>query len=204
MRTGILTLLTFSLALGSATASAASFFADDFEASMPALDAAPAGWTVTDGTTDIVGPGLDAFLCAGSGTCVDLDGSTGDAGILQRSFTLRAGAHYVLGFDLAGNRRLSGTETGHVTFGSARLDYALADTQVDYRRFTLAWSPLTDGVYAVTFANDGGDLGGAILDNVHIEAHGGAAVDAPASITLLALGVLSLACVRRRKVRQAR
>ena len=200
MHKGFVTLVALTLALGDTVASAASFFADDFETSTPALDAAPAGWTVTEGTIDIAGPGLDAFLCAGSGTCVDLDGSSGDAGILQRSFTLQGGAHYVLGFDLAGNRRMSGTETGHVSFGDARLDYTLEDAQVDYRRFTLAWSPLVDGVYAVRFANDGGDLGGAILDNVGIEAHGVAAVDAPASLTLIAL---ALAGLRPRRHRQA-
>jgi hypothetical protein len=192
------TAIAIAMLLASTTAEAAPFFTDDFEGSTPALDTAPPGWRVTEGTVDIAGPGLDAFLCGGSGTCVDLDGSTADAGILERSFGLRGGTRYVLGFDLAGNRRSSGLETGHVRFGDARLDYALDDSQVQYQRFSLAYTPMLDGDVRLLFANDGGDLGGAILDNVRIDADPAMAVPGPSPAPLLAIAALAILAGRHR------
>jgi hypothetical protein len=193
-----ITAIALAMLLASNVAEAAPFFTDDFEGSTPALDTAPPGWRVTEGTVDIAGPGLDAFLCAGSGTCIDLDGSTADAGILERSVGLRAGTRYVLGFDLAGNRRRSGLETGHVRFGDARLDYALDDAQVQYQRFSLAYTPMLDGDVRLLFANDGGDLGGAILDNVRIDADPAMAVPGPSPAPLLAIAALAILAGRHR------
>jgi hypothetical protein len=177
-------------ACGTSTAHAVPVFADDFESATPALNQAPPGWEVTNGTVDIVGPGLDANLCNGSGTCIDLDGSTFDAGVLQRSVMLQAGIRYVLSFDLAGNRRASGTETGRVSLGDAALDYSLADSQVAYQRFSLAFAPIVSGTFAVSFANDGADLGGAILDNVQLDT---VALDAPGTTASLALALFGIA-----------
>lgn len=180
---------------------AAPVFADDFESNLTALNQAPAEWQVTDGSVDIIGPGLDAHLCNGSGTCIDLDGSTFDAGVLQRSVSLQAHTRYVLSFDLAGNRRASGTETGRVSLGDAALDYSLADSQLAYQRFSLVFAPLVSGPVAIRFANDGGDLGGAILDNVQLDS---IELDAPGTTAALAFAMLGAGALGTRKPRPRR
>lgn len=59
----------------SVASQAAVVFSDDFDASVSGLTVVPTGWTVSDGTVDVVSGG---FCVAGQ--CVDLDGSTGNAG----------------------------------------------------------------------------------------------------------------------------
>lgn len=171
---------------------------DNFEA--PAGQAGsnhtPSGWSVANGTVDTVGPGYFGSLCNGSGTCVDLDGSTNNAGELSRSVTLTAGTAYQLAFDLAGNRRGAGTETGSVSFGSALLAYSMSNSAANapYQHFMLDFTPTTSGPFQLVFANNGGDNIGAILDNVSISA-----VPEPQSLALIALGLLALAGTRRRR-----
>ena len=191
-------LLTLSvLAALNVSAQAATIFSDGFETTTPAGNAVPSGWSVTNGTVDTVGLAYFGNLCNGSGRCVDLDGSTGNAGELSRSFSLLAGNTYLLAFDLAGNRRGAGTETGTVSFGTASLNYSMSTSAstAAYQQFTLAFTPTTSGMYAVKFANFGGDNQGAILDNVSISV---SAVPEPQTYVLLALGLAALAVVRRR------
>ena len=92
---------------------------DDFETGVKGGNVTPTGWTVSDGSVDVVYPGWFGGLCLSSGRCVDLDGSTGNAGVLSQSLNLNAGWTYTLSFDIAGNRRNAGSETVLVSFGSA-------------------------------------------------------------------------------------
>lgn len=190
---------TFSLLATALLATSAQagtvFFSDDFNANTLGLNKAPTGWTVTNGTVDIVGPSLFGELCHGSGKCIDLDGSTNDAGVLSRSFSLVAGTSYTLTFDLAGNRRNNTTETGVVTFGTSVLNYSLPGTQKAYVGYSLLFKPLTTGNYTLSFANAGGDNIGAILDNVKITS----AVPEPASAATLLLGLAGVAVAKRRR-----
>lgn len=187
----ILTTLTLS-------ANAAPFFSDNFDATAALGNRTPDGWSVAGGTVDTVGPGYFANLCNGSGTCIDLDGSTRNAGELSRSFSLVAGSTYQLAFDLAGNRRGSGTEAGTVSFGTASLAYSMTNSasSAAYQHFTLDFTPGSSGPYTLMFANAGGDNVGAILDNVSITV---SAVPEPQTYAMLALGLAALALVRRRR-----
>jgi len=73
----------------------------------------PTGWTVTDGTVDVANGGF----CQ-SGQCVDLDGSSRDAGVLSRSFSLAAGVLYTLSsFSNAGGDNI-GTLLDNVVINS--------------------------------------------------------------------------------------
>ena len=108
------TFLAFAAALVTAGAHAAPLASDDFDANALKLNGVPVGWTVTGGTVDIIGTSFSgtAFnLVPGHGAYIDLDGSSGDAGLLSRTFTLNAGVEYTATFDLAGSHRGS-TETG--------------------------------------------------------------------------------------------
>ena len=65
----------------SAAAQATTVFSDNFDANPLELNKVPAGWTVTDGTVDIIGPGFYSYCAAGQGKCIDL------ATILARCWT---------------------------------------------------------------------------------------------------------------------
>lgn len=193
------TLAAFALALLSTASQAQTVFSDSFETASLGLNATPAGWAVTNpgGTVDVIGGALFGSLCGGSGQCIDLDGSTGLAGVLSRSVNLNAGTTYTLGFDIAGNRRGAGTETGVVTLGGATLNYSLTDSSAAaaYQTLSLSFTPSSTGVYTLSFANFGGDNQGAILDNVTLTA----AVPEPASAALMLLGLGGVALLKRRR-----
>jgi hypothetical protein len=65
------------------------------------------GLTVTSGTVDLVKSGDFGITCAGgSGACVDLDGSTNDAGLVSsNSFAFNAGERVALSLLFSGNQR---------------------------------------------------------------------------------------------------
>ena len=72
---------------------------------------------VKNGTVDLVSSGDYGIDCAGgTGGCVDLNGSTGDVGLLFADLTFDAGVQYELSFSLGGNQRNDFTDT--VWFGA--------------------------------------------------------------------------------------
>lgn len=177
-------------------AKALTVFSDSFEPSAQGGNVTPTGWTVTGGSVDVVYPGWFGGLCLGTGKCVDLDGSTGRAGVLSRSLTLTAGSTYTLSFDMAGNRRGAGTETVTVGFGSAStvLSFANASSTAPWQSFSLSFTPSTSGSYTLSFANAGGDNQGAMLDNITVTT-----VPEPASMLLMGAGLLAVAGLKRRR-----
>jgi hypothetical protein len=84
MKVGYLHLLAGVAALAAVAAaspaSAAVVFFDDFETDVPALNAGLNNFGVSEGTIDVVASGMVGVTCSGgSGNCVDLDGSSGNA-----------------------------------------------------------------------------------------------------------------------------
>lgn len=197
MRTTLaLIALTTLTAFAPAPAQALTVFSEDFEASAQGGNVTPTGWTVTDGSVDVVYPGWFGGLCLGSGKCVDLDGSTSNAGVLSRSLTLTAGWTYTLSFDMAGNRRGAGSEAVTVNFGSAStvLSFANSSSTAPWQSYSLSFTPSATGSYALTFANAGGDNQGAMLDNISVTT-----VPEPASILMLGAGLLTIGALKRRR-----
>jgi hypothetical protein len=178
-------------------AHAAEVFSDDFNASVSGLNVTPTGWTVTDGTVDVVG----ASFCQ-SGLCVDLDGSTVDAGVLSREFSLEGGVQYTVTFDLSGNKR-GGLDDVVVMFGSASRIFDDLAAATPYATYSLDFTPGSDGTYTLSFANAGGDNVGALLDNVRINA-AVAPIPEPETYALMLLGLGAMgAAVRRRRQTKA-
>lgn len=182
------------LAACSFASQGAVVFSDDFEGATLGLNIAPTGWTVQNGTVDVVSDATFPGLCT-TGKCVDLDGSTSDAGVLiSRQLDLLGGVDYLLTFDLSGNRRNAPADLVTVTFGSGSMLLNLPSSAPNANH-SLAFSPTADGAFTLSFSNAGGDNIGALLDNVVVTS----SVPEPGSAALALLALGGLAAARRRK-----
>jgi hypothetical protein len=192
--------LAIAAVLLGATAAHASttVFSDNFNADTDALNASSfaGGWTVTDGSVDIVGPTGGWDLIPGNGYYIDLDGSTGKAGLFSNSVAVSAGQTYILSFSLAGNQRASygtGGDSVTVKFGTSSQVISRAETDV-FQTFSLSYTALADGNAAFSFRNAGGDNIGALLDNVTVTA-----VPEPTTYAMLLAGLGLMGAVARRR-----
>jgi len=185
--------LLASLALGSSFAQAAPVFSDNFDSYTGQLNwPGQGGWVVSEGTVDIIPVGTQFDFLPGNGKYVDLDGSTGNAGLFTNSVSLLAGNTYTLSFDLAGNAR-GGSETVDVFFGTSST--TLVVNQSDpFQTYSLSFSAITSGVVSFGFQNQGGNNIGALLDNVTV-----AAVPEPDTYAMLLAGLGLMGYVARRR-----
>jgi hypothetical protein len=184
--------------LGAAAAAPAQvIFSDDFDANPTGLNTTPSGWTVANGTVDTVGPGFFNFY-PGNGAYIDLDGSTSDAGVLSRSFSLVAGATYTASFVLGGSTR-GDSNAVNVGFGSASDSFVLASSAAP-ASYALQFTPSADGSFSLAFANQGGDNLGALLLSVRVESMA-AAIPEPQTYVLMMAGLAATALLARRRRR---
>ena len=108
MRKLVLTALVAALA---APAGASIVYSNNFDAENGGNSALNYngfnGLTVSNGTVDLVRSGDFGITCpGGTGSCVDLDGSTFDAGLVSsNSYAFNAGDHVALSLLFSGNQR---------------------------------------------------------------------------------------------------
>ena len=181
------------------SASAAVVFQDNFDAEGPGSILSYTGfanWTVTGGEVDIIAHGGFSIGCVGaSGSCVDMDGTSTQAGRLT-SAALFGPGNYILSFDISGNQRNGPTDSMTVLFGDLNETFnrAAADPFGTVTR-TVTVGPGGDNI---VFAHDnhGQDQLGIILDNVLLETGEAVTIAAPGAALILLFG--SLALSRRR------
>jgi hypothetical protein len=185
----------FGLSLASAAPAAVVVFSDDFNYGPRTVLNAPDSvfggtWTTTNGTVDYLAPPTADFsnLCNGTAGCVDLDGSTGNAGLFSTVASFAAGT-YELTIQLFGNGR-GGSDTVTITLGSWSVTLSGIASNADVSQ-TFAFTT-SGGV--LSFENAGGDNVGAVLSSVSL-----AAVPLPAGGLLLIGAFGGLVALRRRK-----
>lgn len=175
--------------------SAAPVFSDNFDTDALAVNQTVfnGGWTVTDGSVDVIGdPGFYDFLPS-NGRYIDLDGSTSQSGLFSNTVSLTSGQNYELKFDLAGSQR-GDSEYVHVTFGNTIGNYTL-NSNDGFSSYSLLFNPDVGGVYSLAFQNFGGDNVGALLDNVSVSP-----VPEPSMMIMMLLGLVGIsAYVGKRK-----
>ena len=173
-------------------ARAVTVFSDNFNADTPALNKTTflGGWTVSNGTVDLVDFSV--------GRLIDLDGSSGDAGVFSKTLTLDAGVPYSATFGLAGSQRGSAVETVVASFGTTTQTFTVAAAEAFSTR-TLTFTPTTTDSYSLTFANSGGDNVGALLDNVSIDSNAVAAIPEPETYALMLVGLAAVTAMQRRR-----
>lgn len=182
-----------ALGIGSA-AQAAVIFSDNFD------QEAPGGlnfttfdkWDVTDGTVDVIPVGGSFNYYPGNGSYVDLDGSTGDAGVLTTKQAFNPGT-YLLKFVLGGSTVQNNLNDVLVSFGSLNEIFTVASDD-PLKQFTRAVT--LGSASKLSFSNAGGDNIGAILDSASVET-------IPTPVLLPGLIGLGIGVLRKRKVAQA-
>ena len=190
------------LSLTPGTGAAATIFSDDFDTENGGVGAlnynAFANFAITNGTVDLIPlqGGVFDFL-PGNGLYVDLDGSTGDAGIQTANGFVLGPGNYVLTFDLAGSQRPpSPSDTVRVdvfglsgTYGS--LSQTLPYTQ-GFTTYSIPFTVLAPDTVQFRFADAGSDNQGALLDRVRLQT--------PEPATLLLLGLATAGFGLRRRI----
>lgn len=181
------------------TSQAATIFSDNFDGENGGVGvlnyAGFTQWTVTGGTVDLIGIGFHDFQ-PGNGLYVDMDGSTSNAGIMTRTFSLDTG-NYSLSYSLAGSQRGGGDSVKVMLGNFVNVTHTLAGN-APFTVFTQTFSVAAALSADLSFEGIGGDNVGLLLDNVVLSK---TAVPLPATLLLLGSGIAGLvgSRIRRKK-----
>ena len=151
------------------------------------------GWDVGATSVDLIKNAYNSI----NTTSVDMLGTPGP-GQISQSFSFAANTTYTLSFDLSHNPYASnGAQAAVNFFGNTHVVDGMQPLHTETFTFTTGAS---GGSSLLSFASVGGDgYSGGVIDNVSVTA----AVPEPETYAMLAAGLGLLACVARRKGKQA-
>lgn len=218
-----------ALALSASSAGAVDYLFDNFNAEEdPSVQFVLNynnfdNFSVNSGTVDLVSEG-EFGIDTGLGFFVDLDGSSGNGGIIETdTFAFSAGDRIQLTFLGSGNQRNASTALNDDLFGGFRFLSPVSFTNVQFTGFTgfssagplllgevaqvpfdQGWTPysisftaLSSGSFtALIGTNSTGDNEGPLVDNVRV---GAAVVPEPSTWAMMLLGFGGLGAVLRRR-----
>jgi hypothetical protein len=196
--------LVAALTLGATLpAAAVTLFEDTFDyGDQTVLNATSAtfdgNWVITSGSVDYLNPDDDfGALCGGHPGCVDLDGTTNDAGSFSTAMVFGPGI-YDINFQIWGNNRGAGDDEVTITFGDLTVTFLLGQTQAVYAGLfgDLFNDIVVTTSTVLTFSNAGGDNMGAVLKYVSVDM---APIPLPAAGGLMIAALGALAALRRRR-----
>ena len=189
----------------SVSAQATPIFSDNFDSyAADQLNWIPpvlSGWTITNGSVDIIGSGGSYDFLPGNGSYVDLDGGSAHSGKLSHTLSLLAGHTYTLSFDLAGSQRGT-TEIVDVKFGTT-MEHSTLSSNDGFSHHTMNFTPLISGSYSFDYQNNefgafigngDGNFIGALLDNVAVTS-----VPEPESYAMFMAGLGVMGFIARRR-----
>ena len=179
-------------------AQAGVIFQDNFESEAAGSTLGYTGfakWSVSNGSVDLINtPNGWGLTCAGgSGKCVDLDGSSGDAGVLTSNLLLLGAGNYTLSFDISGNQRNNSTDSMLVSLGGFFTETFNLVGSAPWTTITRSFTLTAEQSNSIVFNHAGGDNIGILLDNISLVKE----VPEPGSLALLGLGLLGLGLARR-------
>lgn len=197
-----------ALFIGTGASQAATIFYEDFSDELAANGGNSVlnftgfnQFSVTSGTVDLINSG-DGYgiTCLTGGACVDLDGSTGNAGTLMSlSLNLQANVLHTIELVMSGNQR--GGAADSVTLKTDTDTTYTLDASDGFQTFS--YSVLISGTgpqpFSFSLEHAGGDNLGIILDSVKVSSQDVGAVPLPASLPALVLALGGLAALRRRR-----
>lgn len=192
-----------------------------------------ANWNVS-GTVDLIRSGDAGITCAGgSGSCVDLDGSTGTPGeiISKSAFAFDAGDAVTIRFNASGSQRSSVSDfllftlnfTTPTTWSSYSADFA-GNTfgsvvplfvgsgfgtgrniggSEGWSGYIFTFIATNAGSFRLSLGTTSGDNIGPVIDNVGITKLGSTVVPEPGTYALMLTGLALLGGVARRRKAQA-
>jgi hypothetical protein len=181
-------------------AGAATVFSDNFDAETRALNGSLSNWNISNGTIDVIGPGLFDFY-PGNGNFLDLDGSTQNAGRIETKLplALAIGQTYTLSFSYGRNGGNVESMTYGVTGGNLSQVFTLQQSgTVPFSSFSVDFVA-TSASGNLFFDHLGGDNQGIVLDNVLLASVGTAVVPVPAALPLMLTGLIGLGAIARRR-----
>lgn len=185
------TLITASFSVSAATINSLNDNFDSITSSQLNIPSANlANWDVLNGTVDAVATPNGWGISCNTGTCIDLDGSSNNAGDLVSKYGFSAG-QYSLSFDLSGNQRNGAEDELIVSLGdySQTFDYA---STVAWTNIYISLVNVLDGD-KLSFSHAGGDNVGIMLDNISVSA-----VPIPAAAFLFSPALLGFMGLRRK------